>query len=209
MKRNTVILVGPPGAGKSTVGRRLAENLPGWCFYAATGDMVRNLMGQDSELAEKVRGFTREGKLTPDPIICDMLQDYLDYMTTSKVYCPSHQFLILDGSPRTLAQAEEMKHTLAFVEVYHCRLSDQLASDRILVTRAAELEAQVKPKRLDDTPAAVAKRLHEYHLLTEPTLDFYRQEGVPITHFDMSRTKSEVHSAMENHFRTFTLDRSV
>lgn len=166
-------------------------------------------MGQDSDLAEKVRGFTREGKLTPDPVICGMLREYLDYMTTSKVYCPSHQVLILDGSPRTIAQAEELKHSLRFMEVYHCRLSDEQAADRILVTRAAELEAAGKPKRLDDTREAVAKRLHDYHLLTEPTLDFYRQEGVPIAQFDMSGTRSEVYSAMENHFRTFTLDRSV
>ncbi|MBW3018930.1 nucleoside monophosphate kinase [Candidatus Woesearchaeota archaeon] len=199
----TVTLIGPPGAGKTTAGRRLAEDLPAWCFYAASGDMVRVIMQQDSALAEQIKQLTSQGKLTPDNLICRMLEDYLAQMNCCALG------LILDGTPRTLSQTKMLQNTLNFVEVYHCDLSDEAARDRILVTRAAELRAAGKPPRLDDSPDAVMSRLQEYHSLTEPTLDFFRQNNVPITKFDMDASKDDVYFAIRNHFVHTTIDRLI
>jgi len=204
MKYNTVVLLGPPGAGKTTVGKRLAKELPDYCFYCSTGDIVRSVMTQDSDLGEELRNLTEAGQFTPDKLICEMLINYLQQNKSEKKYFPEQQSILLDGCPRTIPQAEQLNDHLNFVEIYHCGLEDNLAKERILVIRAEELKKAGK-SRIDDNPEAVASRLKDYHDLTEPTLDFYRKEKILITEFDMKPSKDDVFKMKKKHFISSTL----
>src|SRR4051794_26214269 len=99
-----LILVGPPGAGKGTQAERLVEDfgLP----YYATGDILRDAVKQDSELGKKAKEFMNNGDLVPDDLIIDLILDRVDSDEAADGF-------LLDGFPRTVAQAEALEKGLA------------------------------------------------------------------------------------------------
>src|SRR5918997_5774678 len=103
MAELNLILIGPPGAGKGTQAERLVEDF-GLPFYA-TGDILRAAVTQDSELGRKAKQFMNNGDLVPDDLIIEVILDRVDSDEAADGF-------ILDGFPRTVAQAEALEKGL-------------------------------------------------------------------------------------------------
>ena len=161
-----VLLLGAPGSGKGTQGKRLAERLG--IPKIATGDILRAAVTADSPLGRQAKRFMDAGNLVPDHLILDLIKAELATPAAS-------QGAVLDGFPRTAAQAELVDRLLA--ERGH-RLSHVLLLDvdedelvRRILGRAA-LEG-----RSDDTEEAIRTRLAVYQRDTAPLVAHYAPRG--------------------------------
>ncbi len=190
-----LILLGPPGAGKGTQAKRLQESLA--IPQLSTGDMLRALASQGSELGIKAKGFMDAGQLVPDDVTIDMIAERIDEPDCGKGF-------ILDGFPRTLAQAEALDEMLERLERKLDRVIEMTVDDEVLVERitgrfacarcgAGYHEVFQRPRedgvcdacghtefvrRADDTAETVRARLEAYHAQTAPLLPYYRKRGV-------------------------------
>lgn len=156
-----VIIVGPPASGKGTQAIQLAKTLG--VPHISTGDLFRENISKNTELGQKAKGFIDTGKLVPDNLVLDMLFDRLSKSDASKGY-------VLDGFPRTIAQAEALEKKLpprATVSVLNL-----VVSDETIVKRA------LGRKRSDDTPEIVQERLKQYYAQTAPLIAFYTKKGL-------------------------------
>jgi adenylate kinase len=161
-----VLLLGPQGSGKGTQAKRIAAEygIP----HVATGDMLRNAIAQETELGRQVKPILESGELVPDDLMIELIQERLEQPDTA-------QGFILDGFPRTAAQADALDRMLSEIGrelsiVFEFQLPDAVARERLL--RRAALE-----NRTDDTPEAIARRLALYHEQTEPLVEHYRLQG--------------------------------
>ena len=190
-----VILLGPPGAGKGTQAKRLEErhNL----VQLSTGDMLRALVASGSALGKEAKAVMDAGKLMPDELMVQMISDRIDEPDCKDGF-------ILDGFPRTAAQAESLDEMLA-KKGLKLNLVIQLEVDEeALVGRitgrfsctncgAGYHDEFQRPKsegvcdscggtefrrRDDDNEATVRARLEAYHAQTAPILPYYAQAGV-------------------------------
>ena len=190
-----LILLGPPGAGKGTQAKRLQEILG--IPQLSTGDMLRALASQGSKLGIKAQGFMDAGQLVPDDVMIDMIAERIDEPDCGKGF-------ILDGFPRTLAQAEALDEMLGRLERKLDRVIEMAVDDEALVERitgrfacarcgAGYHEVFQRPRedgvcdacghtefvrRADDTAETVRARLEAYHAQTAPLLPYYRKRGV-------------------------------
>ena len=190
-----LILLGPPGAGKGTQARRLQEGLG--IPQLSTGDMLRALASSGSELGIKAKGFMDAGQLVPDDLTIAMIAERIDESDCAKGF-------ILDGFPRTLAQAEALDEMLERLERKLDRVIEMTVDDEALVERitgrfacarcgAGYHEVFQRPReddvcdacghtefvrRADDTVETVRARLDAYHAQTAPLLPYYRKRGV-------------------------------
>jgi adenylate kinase len=184
-----VLLLGPQGSGKGTQAKRIEAEygIP----HIATGDMLRQAMEQGTELGRRVKPIYDSGQLVPDEVMIDMIRERLGQPDTEPGF-------ILDGFPRTPAQADALDTMLAEIGrplsiVFEFQLPDDLATDRLL--KRAELEG-----RVDDTPEVIARRLGLYHEQTEPLIEHYRSRGNLIgIHGDrtVNAVFSEIQQALE------------
>jgi adenylate kinase len=180
-----VLLLGPQGSGKGTQAKRIEAEygIP----HIATGDMLRTAIDQGTDLGRRVKPILESGLLVPDELMIDMIRERLGQPDTEPGF-------ILDGFPRTPAQADALDTMLAEIGrplsiVFEFQLPDDLATDRLL--KRAELEG-----RADDTPEVIARRLGLYHEQTEPLIEHYRSRGNLIgIHGD--RTVNEVFSEIQ------------
>ena len=190
-----IILLGPPGSGKGTQAKRI-ERYHG-VTQLATGDMLRAATLSGSELGLRVKSIMDSGQLVPDDIIIDMIADRIE-----QTDCRSG--FVLDGFPRTLAQAQaldqmlarrnhRLDHVIEF-EVDEAALVDRLAGRFICQQCGASYhERDNRPKldgvcdacggceficRADDRPETVRARLDVYHRQTAPILPYYRERGI-------------------------------
>jgi adenylate kinase len=161
-----VLLLGPQGSGKGTQAKRISAEygIP----HIATGDILRAAIADGSDLGQRVQSIVESGKLVPDDLMIDLIRDRL-------AQDDAQDGFILDGFPRTLAQAEALDGMLGDIDrslsiVFGFQLSDEIATERM--TRRAELEG-----RKDDTREAIAQRLQLYHQETEPLIEHYRMQG--------------------------------
>jgi adenylate kinase len=185
-----VVILGPPGAGKGTQGKLIAAEagIP----HINTGDMFRAECAAGSELGEQVKTILDNGDLVPDELTIEVVRARLDQDDTTNGF-------ILDGFPRTLAQAEALDRVLAEIDrgelsaVLDFELPDEIAVERLLGRAAVE-------GRSDDLPDLIRHRLDVYHEKTEPLVEYYRTRGllVPI-HADRSVEEvfSEVQQVLE------------
>jgi adenylate kinase len=184
-----VLLLGPQGAGKGTQAQRISEayGLP----HIATGDILRAAMAAGTELGVKVKPIYDRGHLVPDDLMIGIIRERLAQDDTE-------QGFVLDGFPRTLAQAEaldKMFHEIGkeLSVVFVLQLPEAVAIDRLM--KRAQLEG-----RVDDTPEAIAKRLELYRRETEPLIEWYRARSnvVPV-HAERSVNDvfSEIQQALE------------
>lgn len=188
-----IILLGAPGAGKGTQGENISKkyNIP----TISTGEIIRACVKSGSELGKRVKGLIDAGKLVDDATVIDIIRDRLKEGDCQNGF-------ILDGFPRTLAQAEALDKM--GVDIDFALLVD--VSDDVIVSRMSgrrvcpdcgkSYHIESKPAkdgvhcdgcgaqlvtRADDKPETVKARLKVYHDQTEPLIDYYRQKGKLLT----------------------------
>jgi adenylate kinase len=184
-----ILLLGPQGSGKGTQAKRISDayGIP----HIATGDMLRSAMSAETELGRKVKPIYDSGGLVPDDLMIELIRDRLTESDTDNGF-------VLDGFPRTLAQAEALDPMLREIGkeltvVFALQLPEQVCIDRL--TKRAQVEG-----RVDDTPEAIAKRLELYHRETEPLVEWYRiRSNVVTIHADRSMNEvfGEIQQALE------------
>lgn len=160
MKVRNLILFGPPGAGKGTQGKRLSEALG--IPQISTGEMLREAVLWKNPLGREAERIMERGDLVPDALIVGIVRDRL-----ARDDCLGG--FILDGFPRTLAQARALDSLLAdagraAIQVLSLEVPEAELVERILSRREG---------RADDTEEAVRKRLEVYRRETRPVLDHY------------------------------------
>jgi adenylate kinase len=162
-----ILILGAPGSGKGTQGKILAERLG--LPKITTGDLIRGAMRDGTPLGLEARKYYDEGKLVPDSVVLGMIKDELDRSEAK-------EGAILDGFPRTAAQAELVDRTLAQrgQRLNHILLLDVTEDE--LVRRMSQ-RAQVEG-RPDDTPDAIKTRLQVYQRDTAPLIAHYAQRGI-------------------------------
>ncbi len=188
-----IILVGPPGSGKGTQAKRVADKLQ--VPHISTGDMLRDAVRGKTALGQQAEPIMAAGGLVPDDLMIGIIRERLALPDAAKGF-------ILDGFPRTVVQAEKLDTILAGnggsgVLVLLLLVPDSLIVRRIVARRSCgkcgavyhlenspPRQAGVCDKcgspliaRADDTEAAVVKRLQAYHAQTAPVAEFYRQKG--------------------------------
>jgi adenylate kinase len=184
-----ILLLGPQGSGKGTQAKRISEayGIP----HIATGDMLREAMAEGTPLGRRVKPIYDSGRLVPDDLMIELTRERLTQPDTEGGF-------VLDGFPRTLAQAEALDEVLADIDrrldiVLEFQLDDEVATERML-RRAAE------EGRADDTPEAIRKRLELYHEHTEPLAAHYLATGKVVgIHADRSVDDvfAEIQDALE------------
>jgi adenylate kinase len=162
-----LLLLGPQGAGKGTQGKLISAEygIP----HIATGDMLRRAITEGTELGRKAEPLMNAGKLVPDVVMIDLIRNRLAEEDTADGF-------VLDGFPRTAAQAEALDATLEEIDrplrvVFEFQLPEEVCVERL--TRRAQEEG-----RVDDTPEAIRTRLGLYHEQTEPLAEYYRARGL-------------------------------
>jgi adenylate kinase len=162
-----ILILGAPGSGKGTQGKLLAERLK--LPKITTGDLIRSAMKDETPLGLEAKKFYDDGKLVPDSIILGMIKAELDRPEAK-------DGAILDGFPRTAAQAELVDRTLAKRQqrLNHILLLDVTEDE--LVRRMSQ-RAQVEG-RPDDTPEAIKTRLQVYQRDTAPLIAHYAERGI-------------------------------
>ena len=185
-----LILLGAPGAGKGTQAERLCKelNIP----TISTGNILRAAIKNGTPTGMKAKSFMDAGQLVPDEVIIGIITERLAEADCAGGY-------ILDGVPRTIAQAEALeKAGIIFDAVVSIEISDEAIMERMSGRRVCEScgasyhVVAVPPKqegvcdncggalvqRKDDAPETVKARLEVYHRETEPLKDFYAQRGL-------------------------------
>lgn len=162
-----IILLGPPGSGKGTQGQLLAERIG--IARVSTGDLLRDAARNGTALGKRARSYMDQGLLVPDDVILGLLREVLASPKASSG-------VIMDGFPRTVAQAEAVDTLLAerkqrVDRVVLFGVEDQELVRRITGRAAAE-------GRSDDTPESFGRRLVAYRDQTQPLVDFYRKRGI-------------------------------
>jgi adenylate kinase len=178
-----VILMGPPGAGKGTQGEILASE---WQVpKIAPGDIFRAEIKQQSELGLKVKSYSDSGRLVPDEVVIEVIELRLRQPDTQSGW-------ILDGFPRTVAQAEALDNLLSEITQPYDSVINLDVPDQFLIDR---LKARaVEQGRADDTEEVIKNRLEEYNAKTRPLLEFY---GDKVKQIDGKPPMSEVTEAIK------------
>jgi adenylate kinase len=180
-----VLILGPQGAGKGTQAKRIASEygIP----HIATGDILRAAIAAETPLGRLVKPIYDAGQLVPDDLIVELIRERLGEPDTEAGF-------VLDGFPRTMAQAEALDAMLREIDrdldvVFELQVPEAVAVDRLL--KRAELEG-----RTDDTPESIATRLALYRSETEPLVEHYRAKGNVVgVHGD--RTENAVFSEIQ------------
>ena len=162
-----LLLFGPPGAGKGTQGHRLSKayGIP----EISTGDILRAAVREGTPLGKKAQSYMDRGALVPNEVIIGIVQDRLSRKDTTEGF-------ILDGFPRTLAQAEALTQTLhassrPIEHVISIEVPEEELWQRLIGRR--DLEG-----RQDDAAEAIRHRLEVYHRETAPLTHYYQQSGL-------------------------------
>lgn len=156
-----IIFIGPPGAGKGTQSERMIAAYG--MAHLSTGDMLRAARDAKTEVGKKAEQYMSAGQLVPDGIIVDIVRERLQQPDCRKGF-------LLDGFPRTIAQAEALDAMLA---------CEKLPLDVVLELRVPEEELFTRLAgrgRADDKPEVIRQRLVAYRQQTEPLLAYYGKQ---------------------------------
>ncbi|MBC5638572.1 adenylate kinase [Ornithinibacillus hominis] len=211
-----LLLMGLPGAGKGTQADKISEkyNIP----HISTGDMFRSAIKEGTELGVKAKSFMDQGALVPDEVTIGIVKERL-----SKADC--EKGFLLDGFPRTIAQAEALQALLSemnqaidhvlHVEVPEDKLVERLSGRRICPTcgRAyhviynppkkegiCDIDGSALIQRDDDKPETVKNRLAINIEQSKPLLDFYEDRGYLVTvdgDQDINKVFQDIQSIIE------------
>jgi adenylate kinase len=186
-----LILLGPPGAGKGTQAKRLVERygIP----QLSTGDMLRAAVAAGTPVGLKAKAVMAAGGLVSDDIVIGIVADRIQQPD-------AHNGFILDGFPRTVAQAEALDAMLAekglpLDAVIELKV-DQTGLVARIVNRAAETRALGETVRADDDPEVFKTRLAAYNRDTAVVAPYYKGRG-QLHEIDGSRSIDEVSAAIE------------
>ena len=190
----SIILMGPPGAGKGTNAKRIANEykIP----HSSTGDMFREAIKNKTPLGELASSYINKGLLVPDEVTIGLVKERLSAPDCEKGF-------LLDGFPRNIAQAEalskigeEIKKPINYVinlVVDESILIDRISGRRVCKTCGAPFHIKTKKslkegvcdlcggelyQRKDDNEETLKSRLSEYHLQTEPLIEYYKSLNV-------------------------------
>src|SRR5688572_11956874 len=158
-----LVFIGPPGAGKGTQAGRLVKLLG--VPHISTGDLLRDAVGRQTPEGRRAKKHMDEGRLVPDSLIIEMVGHRLD-----EPDCAGG--CLLDGFPRTLAQAK------ALDEMLNQRQMPLAGALELSVGEDTLVERLLARGRSDDEPDIIHERMRTYHDRTEPLLDYYRQQGI-------------------------------
>ena len=192
-----IVILGPPWAGKGTQGKLIAADagIP----HVNTGEMFRAECAAGTELGERVRSILDDGDLVPDELTIEVVRARLGQDDTA-------QGFVLDGFPRTLAQAEALDRVLVEIDrgelsvVLDFQIPDEVAVQRLLGRAGVE-------GRSDDTLHLIQHRLDVYHEKSEPLVEYYRARGILVgIHAD--RTVEEVFAEVQQVLATAQQARS-
>lgn len=206
-----VILMGPPGAGKGTQAKRLAERLG--VPHVASGDIFRWHVRQDTELGRLAKPYMDRGELVPDDVTIAMVIDRLRQPDCA-------HGVLLDGFPRTVPQAQALDERLAefgwcvgvvpFIRVSEEVLIRRLAGRWICRKCGAVYHSEFRPpakpgvcdlcgaalyQREDDKPETAKRRLQVYFERTLPVLAYYERQGL-LVEIDGEQSIDDVHRAL-------------
>ncbi|KAI0974721.1 adenylate kinase-domain-containing protein [Xylaria arbuscula] len=190
-----MLLIGPPGAGKGTQAPKIKEKFS--CCHLATGDMLRSQVAKKTALGREAKKIMDAGGLVSDEIVIGMIKEELATNTECK------GGFILDGFPRTVAQAESLDKMLAEKDQKLQHAVELQIDDALLVARITgrlvhpasgrsyhqifnppkepmtdDLTGEPLIQRSDDNADALKKRLATYHLQTTPVVGYYKNTGI-------------------------------
>ena len=195
MKKNIhIILLGPPGSGKGTQAQKL---ISGFGFVQlSTGDMLRAAISKETEIGMQAKSIIDKGELVSDEIVIGIVRDRIFSTECECGY-------MLDGFPRTLAQAEKLDQILSdrnqkIDVVFRLCVPDDMAIRRIAgrrfhITSGRSYNIEFNPPKIegrdditgeklvqreDDKEEIVQSRLNTYHDLTEPLVRYYQKQGI-------------------------------
>ncbi len=184
-----LILLGAPGAGKGTQAELLVKKLS--IPAISTGNMLREAIANGTDLGKKAKEYMDEGNLVPDDLILGIVAERVSRPDCARGF-------ILDGVPRTLAQAEALEdrgvkidHVIS-IEVDDSEIERRMTGRRVCAKCGASYHVSANPPKVegvcddcggeltirkDDAPETVRKRLQVYHSTTEVLKDFYGKLG--------------------------------
>ena len=182
-----LVFIGPPGAGKGTQAEKIVETYK--IAHLSTGDMLRAARDAQTEIGKKADEYMSSGALVPDEIIIGIIRERLEQPDCAHGY-------LLDGFPRTLAQAGELDEMLAAKETpLDVVLELQVHEDELFERLAGR-------GRADDTPEVIRQRLQAYEKQTAPLMDYYREKGLLKT-IDGVGTVDEIFAAVKEKLDVF------
>jgi adenylate kinase len=160
-----VLFLGPPGSGKGTQARRLAERLA--IPAISTGDILRDAVRRGTPLGREVQAVMERGDLVPDATMIALIHERLSAPDARDGF-------ILDGFPRTVAQAQALERELPGNGNGISAVINLLVPEAVLIERLRGRSSA--ERRADDRPEAVAERLKVYQEKTAPLVEFFRQK---------------------------------
>ena len=167
-----VVLLGPPGAGKGTQAQIIAKELA--VPAISTGDIFRANVSGQTELGQQAKTYMDAGDLVPDEITVAMVSERLAEPDAVEGF-------LLDGFPRTIAQAEQLRSSLTDLGQALDKVLELVVEEEELVRRLSGRRMLVDGEmvqRDDDKPETVRHRLHVYQEQTAPVAGFYESEGL-------------------------------
>lgn len=199
-----IILLGAPGAGKGSQATKIATeyNIP----HISTGDILRKNIKEQTELGKMAKSYIDQGQLVPDDVVVAIVEDRLKQDDAKNGY-------LLDGFPRTIAQADALKKFTTVNYVLNLQVPFEIIMDRITGRRmctcgesyhVSTLNGSNKCKvcgkelyvRDDDKPETVENRLNVYNEQTKPLIEYYKKDGV-VYDIDGSKAISEVYDEIK------------
>jgi len=184
-----LILLGPPGSGKGTQAQRLVDKHG--IVHLSTGDMLRAAAAAGTPVGRKAKAIMDRGELVPDDVMIEIISERLDRPDTAKGF-------ILDGFPRTVAQAEALDELLEERGTTIDAIIEITVDEKVLHDRIEGRAKETGGTRGDDR--STATRLEVYRRQTAPVADYYRREGT-LVQVDGMGSVEEVAALIDAHLR--------